>query len=56
MTAGCLGGKLAGAGGGGFLILVIDPAVRDTVRTALHDYHEVNMRYEPQGSRVLFRT
>lgn len=56
MTAGCLGGKLAGAGGGGFLILVIDPAVRDTVRTALHDYHEVNVRYEPQGSRVLFRT
>ena len=53
LDAGAVGGKICGAGGGGFLLLVAPPACRAQVRTALHDMIEVPIRYEAQGSRVL---
>lgn len=52
--AGAVGGKICGAGGGGFLLLVSPPDRRDVVRRALSDLDEVTIRYEAQGSRVLF--
>lgn len=53
MRAGALGGKLCGAGGGGFLLFLVPPSRHGNVRTALHGYGEVLLRYEPMGSRVL---
>lgn len=53
MEAGAYGGKLAGAGGGGFLYLVAAPERQAAVRQALAELTEVRIRYEPRGSRVL---
>lgn len=53
LQAGAYGGKLAGAGGGGFLFLVVPPERRDAVRQALGELTEVRMGYEPHGSRML---
>ena len=51
--AGAWGGKLAGAGGGGFLAFMAPPQRHDDVRRALSDLKEVRVSYEPHGSRVL---
>lgn len=53
-SAGAEGGKLLGAGGGGFLLLVVPPERRERVRAALRDFREVPVRFEPDGSRVVF--
>ena len=51
--AGAWGGKLAGAGGGGFLALIAPPDRHNDVRRALSDLKDVRVSYEPQGSRLL---
>ena len=51
--AGAVGGKICGAGGGGFLLLVMAPERREAVRRALADMTELPIRYEAHGSRVL---
>ena len=51
--AGAIGGKLCGAGGGGFLLFVAEPSRQDAIRAALSDLTEVDIGYEPRGSRVL---
>ena len=53
LAAGAVGGKLCGAGGGGFLLFVMPPERRAEVRQALGDLTEIPLRYEAQGSRVL---
>ena len=54
--AGAVGGKLCGAGGGGFLLFVMAPERRSVVRQALADLPEVPIGYEAHGSRVLIST
>lgn len=54
--AGAYGGKIAGAGGGGFLYLVVPNEHQNAVRKALHDMPEVPVQYEPQGARILYST
>ena len=53
--AGALGGKLCGAGGGGFLCFIVPPERQQQVRTALHDLNEVSIKYEPIGSRIIVK-
>jgi D-glycero-alpha-D-manno-heptose-7-phosphate kinase len=53
MAAGAEGGKLCGAGGGGFLMFVVRPENRQRVREALSDLAYVSLAYEVRGSRVL---
>lgn len=52
-TAGAVGGKICGAGGGGFLLLLVPQERQETVRAALSGMVEVPIRYEAQGSRIL---
>ncbi|HVC56965.1 MAG TPA: kinase [Stellaceae bacterium] len=54
MEAGAEGGKLCGAGGGGFLMFIVRPAKRERVRQALAKLTWVPIRYEVHGSRVLY--
>jgi D-glycero-alpha-D-manno-heptose-7-phosphate kinase len=54
LEAGALGGKLLGAGGGGFLYLAAPPGKHDAIRAALNGLHEVPIAYEPRGSRVIY--
>lgn len=51
--AGAEGGKICGAGGGGFLLLVVKPERQDAVRQALQDLREVSLGAEAHGSQIL---
>jgi len=53
IEAGAFGGKIAGAGGGGFLYLVVPPEKQNAVRLALPDMVHVGIQYESRGARVL---
>jgi D-glycero-alpha-D-manno-heptose-7-phosphate kinase len=52
MDAGADGGKVAGAGGGGFLMFLVHPDRKDAVCSALADLVEVPVRHEVHGSQV----
>jgi D-glycero-alpha-D-manno-heptose-7-phosphate kinase len=54
MNAGALGGKICGAGGGGFLLFVVPPDKQDAVRQALMELKAVPLTAEVHGSQVLF--
>jgi D-glycero-alpha-D-manno-heptose-7-phosphate kinase len=54
MEAGAEGGKLCGAGGGGFLMFIVKPEKRNPVKQALSNLASVRIGYETHGSRVLF--
>lgn len=53
LDAGACGGKLCGAGGGGFLMFVVPPERRETVRLALHGLNEMPVHYESYGSQLV---
>jgi D-glycero-alpha-D-manno-heptose-7-phosphate kinase len=53
-SAGAIGGKITGAGGGGFLLLYCQPQQRDAVRTALASLQELPFHLEQGGTRVIF--
>ena len=55
LAAGALGGKICGAGGGGFLLLYCHPAHHQAVRKALEDYRELPISVEPDGSKIIFQ-
>jgi D-glycero-alpha-D-manno-heptose-7-phosphate kinase len=52
--AGCLGGKLIGAGGGGFMLLFAPPDVQPRIRQALGGLLHVPFRLESLGSHIVF--
>jgi len=52
--AGAIGGKLLGAGGGGFLLLFARPEEQPKVTEALDGLLHVPFRFEHSGSRVIF--
>lgn len=52
--AGALGGKLLGAGGGGFLLLYARPQDHAAITEALADLRPVAFRPEPQGSKIVY--
>ncbi|GBD96585.1 MAG TPA: GHMP kinase [Nitrospirae bacterium] len=54
MDAGALGGKICGAGGGGFLLLYVPKDKQDKVRSALRDYRELPFMLDSFGSRIIF--
>jgi D-glycero-alpha-D-manno-heptose-7-phosphate kinase len=54
IAAGAKGGKLLGAGGGGFLMLYAEPERHDAIRRALGRLRETPFRFAPQGSRIIF--
>ncbi|MCX7004647.1 MAG: hypothetical protein NTV22_15425 [bacterium] len=52
--AGAIGGKLLGAGGGGFLLFVAPPDAHAGIRTALRDMKELPFEFEQGGSQIIF--
>lgn len=52
--AGALGGKILGAGGGGFLLLYVPEEKQTKVREALKDYRQIEFDFEREGSRIIF--
>ena len=53
MAAGAEGGKLCGAGGGGFLMFIVRPENRRRVAEALFDMRHVTLDYEVHGSSIV---
>ena len=52
-AAGAFGGKLLGAGGGGFMLFVVPPDARERLRAALSDLICVSFAFETGGSRII---
>lgn len=52
--AGAAGGKLLGAGGGGFMLFFASPELQPGIRESLHDLLHVPFQFENSGSRVIF--
>jgi len=52
--AGALGGKLLGAGGGGFLLFYVKRQNHHSVRHALSGLMEIKVKFEPQGSKIIY--
>ncbi len=53
MANGAIGGKLLGAGGGGFVLLVVPPERQAQVRDKLQHLVNVPFRFESSGSRIV---
>ncbi|MHB1143134.1 MAG: GHMP family kinase ATP-binding protein [Sulfuricaulis sp.] len=53
IKAGAIGGKLLGAGGGGFMVFLVKPALQKKVSEALSHLIHVPFRFENNGSRVV---
>lgn len=54
LDAGAIGGKIAGAGGGGFLLLYCPPDRQGNVRAALSHLKELPFALERDGTKVIF--
>jgi D-glycero-alpha-D-manno-heptose-7-phosphate kinase len=52
--AGAIGGKLLGAGGGGFMLMFVEPQKQVAVREALRDLIYVPFKFETAGSQVIY--
>lgn len=54
LAAGAVGGKITGAGGGGFLVLFVRPENHWAVRNALPGLKDIEFKIEPQGSKIIY--
>lgn len=52
--AGAIGGKITGAGGGGFILLCAPHEKHQAIRKALHGLQELPFQLESDGSKVIF--
>ena len=52
--AGALGGKLLGAGGGGFMLIFAEPAAQPKIKAKLHKLLHVPFRFESLGSQIVY--
>lgn len=53
LDAGAIGGKLLGAGGGGFLLLYVEPSKQKDVRQAMRSLLQVPFKFENRGSEII---
>jgi len=53
-SLGAYGGKLSGAGGGGFLLMSLEEKKIKNLIEGLNNYNKININYNPNGSRILF--
>lgn len=53
LDAGAIGGKVLGAGGGGFLLLYCPNGSKEKIRTALSKLTEIPIEPEPDGAKVI---
>jgi D-glycero-alpha-D-manno-heptose-7-phosphate kinase len=53
LSAGAIGGKLLGAGGGGFMLFYVPPDKQARVKQELNDYLHVPFKFDFEGSKVI---
>jgi D-glycero-alpha-D-manno-heptose-7-phosphate kinase len=54
IRGGALGGKIAGAGGGGFLLLYVTPEKKGLVQEALRGYRQMPFMLDSHGASIIF--
>ena len=54
LSVGALGGKILGAGGGGFLLIFCELKNQERVKMALKELPVVPIKLEPQGSKIIY--
>lgn len=54
IKAGALGGKLLGAGGGGFFVFYVEKELQHRVKKELNDLLYIPFRFENEGSQILY--
>lgn len=54
LSAGATGGKLLGAGGGGFLLFYAEEQTQNNVRNALKNLKEMDFKFENQGTSIIY--
>lgn len=54
INAGALGGKLLGAGGGGFLVFYVQPDKQESVKKAMSELMYIPFEFENSGTRVIY--
>lgn len=54
IAAGAIGGKLLGAGGGGFLLFYVEPDARNSVMRAMRDLLYIPFEFENEGTSVVY--
>ncbi len=55
LKSGSIGGKILGAGGGGFLLLITDPKKQKSVADTLK-LKQVKFKFESEGSKMIFKS
>lgn len=56
LSAGALGGKLLGAGGGGYLLFYVQPEYQESVRNTMSDLLHIPFEFENSGTKVIHYT
>ena len=56
LNNGAIGGKLTGAGGGGFLLLYCPKNKQKKLKKALCNLQELDFKFDFKGSQLLFKT
>ena len=56
IKSGALGGKLLGAGGGGFMLLYVPNSKHDIFRKSFQTEVLVPFKFENMGSQIIFKT
>jgi D-glycero-alpha-D-manno-heptose-7-phosphate kinase len=54
LSAGAIGGKLLGAGGGGFILFFVPPSKQATIKRRLNKLIYVPFKFESSGSQIIF--
>ena len=55
-NAGAIGGKILGAGGGGFMLLFVEPEKQDIIKKALSNLIHVPFKFEDSGAQIVSRS
>ena len=55
-AAGALGGKLLGAGGGGFLIFYVRPEFKEEVKETVQELMHIPFLFENAGTKIIYYT
>tara|TARA_Y100000748_G_scaffold296749_1_gene289941 strand:+ start:101 stop:1087 length:987 start_codon:yes stop_codon:yes gene_type:complete len=56
LEAGGIGGKITGAGGGGFMMVFAEPAYHDKIKEKLKNYLFVPISFTKNGSKIIFHS
>ena len=54
IKSGAIGGKILGAGGGGFFLFYVPQSKHNTVRKSLNFLTEMKYKFENEGSQIIY--